>query len=79
MNTEGTPHEQSRLAGSRLADVWRRVVAAGQEIHVLSLLAFAMTFQLIRVGMADPIGAVALVLQAGLLIRINYLHGQPDG
>ncbi|MCS4201467.1 hypothetical protein GGP93_002923 [Salinibacter ruber] len=29
--------------------------------------------------MADPIGAAALALQAGLLVRLNVLHGQPDG
>jgi hypothetical protein len=79
MNTEGTSHEQSRPVGGRLADTWRRVAAAGEEIHVLSLLAFAMTFLLLRTGMADPIGIVALALQAGLLIRINDLYGQSAG
>lgn len=79
MDTERTSHEQSRLVGGRLADVWRRVVAAGNEIHVLSLLAFAMTFLLLRVGMADPIGIAALALQAGMLVRINYLHGRSSG
>jgi len=76
---EHPPRGQSRLIGGRLAGVWRRVAAAGEEIHVLSLLAFAMTFLLLRVGIADPIGGTALMLQAGLLVRINYLYGQPDG
>ena len=79
MDPERTSPEQSRPVGGRLADPWRRVAAAGEEIHVLSLLAFAMTFLLLRTGMADPIGIVALALQAGLLIRINDLYGQPDG
>lgn len=51
-------------AEGHLGDIWRAVVAAGEEMHILSLLIFTMTL---------------LVLQAGLLARINYLHGQPYG
>lgn len=66
-------------ADGRPGRIWRAVAAAGKEVHVLSLLAFAMTFLLLRVGMADPIGIAALALQAGLIVRINVLHGQPEG
>lgn len=66
-------------AEGRLGTVWRAVTAAGEEMHVLSLLTFTMTFLVLYAGMADPIGVAALVLQAGLLARIIVLHGQPDG
>jgi hypothetical protein len=66
-------------AEGRLGTVWRAVAAAGEEMHVLSLLVFAMTFLLLKAGIADPIGVAALALQAGLLVRLNVLHGQPDG
>jgi hypothetical protein len=66
-------------AEGRLSNVWRAVAAAGEEMHVLSLLVVAMTFLLLKTGIADPVGIAALALQAGLLARINYLHGQPDG
>ena len=66
-------------AKGRLGNVWRAVAAAGEDMHVLSLLTFMMTFLVLYAGMADPIGIAALVLEAGLLARINVLHGQPDG
>jgi hypothetical protein len=66
-------------AEGRLSRTWRAVAAAGEEMHVLSLLVFAMTFLLLKAGIADPIGVAALALQAGLLVRLNVLHGQPDG
>ena len=66
-------------AEGRLGNVWRAFAAAGEEMHVLSLLVFAMTFLLLKAGIADPIGVAALALQAGLLVRLNVLHGQPDG
>jgi len=66
-------------ANDRLERIWRAFATTAEEIHVLSLLVLAMTFLLLRVGMTDPIGIAALVLQAGLLLRINYLHGLPDG
>jgi hypothetical protein len=67
------------LAEGRLGNVWRAVATAGEEMHVLSLLTFMMTFLVLYAGMADPIGIAALALQAGLLVRLNVLHGQPDG
>ncbi len=66
-------------AEGRLDNIWRAVAAAGEETCVLSLLTFTMTFFVLRAGMADPIGIAALALQAGLLVRLNALHGQPDG
>lgn len=66
-------------AEGRLGTVWRAFAAAGEEMHILSLLTFTMTFLMLYAGMADPIGVAALVLQAGLLARIIVLHGQPDG
>jgi hypothetical protein len=66
-------------AEGRLGTVWRAVAAAGEETCVLSLLTFTMTFLVLYAGMADPIGIAALALQAGLLVRLNALHGQPDG
>jgi hypothetical protein len=33
-----------------------------------------MTFLVVRTGLASAVGIVALVVQAGLLIRINYVH-----
>jgi hypothetical protein len=67
------------LAEGRLDNIWCAFTAAGEEMHVLSLLVFAMTFLLLKAGIADPIGIAALALQAGLLARLNVLHGQPDG
>jgi hypothetical protein len=66
-------------AEGQLGNVWRAVAAADEETCVLSLLVFAMTFLLLKAGIADPVGIAALVLQAGLLVRLNVLHGQPDG
>jgi hypothetical protein len=66
-------------AEGRLGNIWRAVAAADEEMYVLSLLVFAMTFLLLKAGIADPVGIAALALQAGLLVRLNVLHGQPDG
>jgi len=66
-------------AEGRLGRIWRAISVAGEKMHVLSLLTFTMSFLVLYAGIADPIGIAALALQAGLLARINYLHGQPDG
>ena len=69
----------TELTEGRLGRIWHAISVAGEEMHVLSLITFTMTFLVLYAGMADPIGIAALVLEAGLLARINVLHGQPDG
>lgn len=76
MGTESPPPGQSGRVGGRLADIWRPVATAGEEVHTLSLLALVMTLLLLEAEAASPIGIAALALQVGLLIRINYLHGR---
>jgi hypothetical protein len=46
----------------------------GHDVVLLSILTLAMTFLVVRTGLASAVGIVALVVQAGLLIRINYVH-----
>jgi len=44
------------------------------EIATLSMLAFAMTFVVLSYGAGSEVGIIALALQAGLLLRVNYVH-----
>jgi len=46
----------------------------GNDLVLLSLLILTMTFVMLRVGLSDPIGMAALLIQAGLLVRVNYVH-----
>jgi len=50
----------------------------GGDLVVQSLLVLTMTFLMLRTGLDNPVGIVALILQVGLLIRINYEHGSLD-
>ena len=47
----------------------------GTDVPTLSLLVLTMSLLLVQNGLGSPVGIVALALQAGLLVRINHLHG----
>lgn len=47
----------------------------GSDVLTLSLLVLVMTLLIIQTGVSDPVGMIALALQVGLLVRINYVHG----
>jgi len=44
------------------------------DIVVLSLLILCMTFVIVQFGLWTPVGGLALLLQAGILIRLNVVH-----
>ncbi len=47
----------------------------GDDLIVQSLLILTMTFIMLRTGLNDPVGIAALIVQIGILLRVNYVHG----
>ena len=45
-----------------------------EDVALLSLLVLAMTILLLGRGLSNPEGMLALAVQIGLLVRINYVH-----
>jgi hypothetical protein len=44
------------------------------DVVLLSLLVFALTFVVARYGVGSPVGLVSVAVQVGVLVRINLLH-----
>lgn len=54
---------------------WFTRAGNGDDLVVQSLLIFTMTLVMLRTGLNDPVGIAALIVQFGILVRVNYVHG----